>query len=358
VDGVGSVRSHFAGGGSFAVDTSGNISNVVADTNVGGAGPGETTGGTGTINAVSTTTGRATMSLSLGGKTLNQAVYMVNPDEFLIVGTDPASSGVPIYGGRAIVTASSFTLSSLSGNYMVHETGIDYPCTTGLIQSPPEFFACTEVDLDLWNMQSGSYSGTHYWYYFSPTYFVPSTFSGATYTVDASSGRVALAGRGVFPQSSATVLYIAAPTANTEPISAFYVDGSSSAAFFGFVEFQPAQTYSTSGIAGNYMDATEDPNDPAIQNFTAVVSVSSGGVITGSGYTSGSSGLGTGSADSTITIGSNGVGSRSFSSACGAPPTEVAITNGTTVFLIPQGGYYCGGAAYAAPGVVEILELQ
>jgi hypothetical protein len=199
-------------------------------------------------------------------------------------------------------------------------------------------------------MQSGSYSGTHYFYEYSPAIFMPRRFSGATYAVDATSGRVTL--------GSGVVLYIAAPTENTEPISAFYVDGGGSDAFFGFVEFQPAQTYSTGGIAGNYMDANEDPNDTGIRNFTAVVSVSSEGVITGSGYISGSSGLGTGSAVGTITMGSNGVGNRTFPSGCGAPPTEVAITNGTKIFLIPVGGYYCGGAPYMVPAVVAVFELQ
>src|SRR5208282_301588 len=107
VDGFDSYGYHYASAGSFSVNTSGNISNAFGDTREYISGNGETTGGTGTINAISTTTGRATMELTFGGRTTDQAIYMVNADEFFIVGTDPVSS-VPIYSGRAIVTASSF----------------------------------------------------------------------------------------------------------------------------------------------------------------------------------------------------------------------------------------------------------
>ncbi len=348
VDGVDSSGGrHFASAGSFTVDTSGNISSGFADTNYAGASPGETTGGTGKIDAISTTTGRATMTLTLGGQTTHQAIYMVNADEVFMIGTDPLSS-VPIYSGRAIVTASSFTQSSLSGNYVIHTTGIE---------PPGDFIPCADVLLVLVNLDStsGTYSGTSYYYELSAGVFVPSPVSGATYVVDATSGRTTLSGLGWVVGHD--VFYIATPTATTEPISAFFVATSDYRANFGFAEFQPSQTYSTSGMAGNYFAGTEDPGDNTVSNEIDVVNVSSGETVTGSGYASGDGGLGTTSPSGAISIGSNGVGGWQYQYG-GCPLGYWAITNGTRLFTIPVGGGYCNGVPVLRPAVVTVYERQ
>jgi len=358
VDGVNSSGGHFASAGSFTVNTSGDISGGFEDMNDAGTIPGELTGGTGTINTISPATGWATMSLTFGGQTTHQAAYMVNADEFFLVGTDPLSS-VPIYSGRVIVTASSFSESSLSGNYIIHATGIDPTCEWYLLQKPPSNTPCADVLLALVNLDStsGSYSGTSYYYELSSSVFVPSTVSGETYTVDATSGRTTLSALGWVVGSA--VFYIATPTASTEPISAFFVPTEDHRADFGFAEFQPSQTYSTSGMAGNYFVGTEDPSDNSVSNEIDVVNVSSGGTITGSGYNSSYGGLGTTSPSSTISaisIGSNGVGSGQYG---GCQNTEYeAITNGTRIFFILIGGSYCNGINIALPAVVTVYELQ
>jgi len=352
LDGWGSDGGHYASAGSFTVDTSGNISSGFEDFNSAGTAPGKLTGGTGTFNAISTTTGRATMSLSIGGITTDQIIYMVNADETFIIGTDPVSS-VPIFSGRAIVTASSFSQSSVSGNYIIHTTGLEPNCPALLSGEIFYYVSCNSTALSLVNLDpaSGTLSGTSYYYSMSPAIFEPSSFSGVSYAVDATSGRTT-AGLG---WTGAGVFYIATPTATTEPISGFYVSTPDSRAHFGFVEYQPSATYSTSGMAGNYFYGTEDSGDSAFPNEIGVVGVSSGGAVTGSEYDSGDGGLGTSSPASTISMGSNGVGSRTFSDGCGG---IVAITNGTRLFVMRDAGCYSNGSPIFLPAMINVYEFQ
>ncbi len=348
VDGVNDhYGSHFASAGSFTVNTNGKISNAFADTNDGaGTGGSETTGGSGTINAISSTTGRTTMSLTLGGQTTHQAVYMVNADEFFIIGTDPLSS-VPVYSGRAIVTAGSFTPSSLSGNYGIHTTDVTSSCEYYQGGFWYRIAPCPSVNLYLLSLDSisGTYSGTHYWYSGMPGVDIPSQFSGATYAVDPTSGRVTLS------SLSGSAVYIATPTANTEPLSAFFIhtlelDG----AAFGFAEFQPSQTYSTSALAGHYFYGTEDPGANTFGYEAGVIHIASSGAITGSQYQSGPYGLAAESVGGTVSVGSNGVG--------GAGADIVAVTNGTRLLLMPFGSPYVNGVPVLYAPVVTVIEVQ
>ena len=351
VDGVNYLYgAHFASGGSFTVDTSGKISNAFADTNDDGAGPGETTGGAGKINAISSTTGRATMSLTFDEQTTHQAAYMVNADEFFIIGTDPLSS-VPIYSGRAIVTASSFSQSSLSGNYIINTTDVFNMCSYSEGGSLYQIIPCPFVKLALVNLDStsGTYSGTVYGYEGIPGVDIPYQLSGATYAVDATSGRVTLSDPIGMPGSG--VVYIATPTANTEPISAFFVQTVSVAgALFGFAEFQPSATYGTSALAGKYFYGTEDPGANTFSYEAGVINIASGGALTGTQYQSGPNGLATESVSGTVSVGSNGVGS--------AGDDIVAITNGTRLFVMPYGSPYINGVAVISAPAVIVIELQ
>ncbi len=350
VDGVDYIGYHFASAGSFTVDTSGNISNAFGDTSEKGqVGTSETTGGTGTINAISSTTGRATMSLPLGGQTTHQAIYMVSADEFFMIGTDPLGN-VPIYGGRAIVTASSFSQSSLSGNYIIHTTATSAGLCMQLSGGVEYYVPCTEVNLWLVNANSGALSGTLYFYVSSPAHMIPAPFSGVTYAVDATSGRTTTS------STMAPISYIATPTATTEPIFAFSV-GPDANAEFGFVEFQPSQTYSNGALAGNYFAGTEDPGDETVTDEIGVVNISSGGTVTGGGYASGEGGVATTSPSGTVSIGSNGVGTMQYS-PYGCPYNYVAITNGTRLFTILDGGVYCNGVPVFRPAVVTVYERQ
>jgi hypothetical protein len=203
---------------------------------------------------------------------------------------------------------------------------------------------CAGVTLGLVKMNSSTnaFSGTIYDYDSgsggSSQTFLPG--SGASYAVDATSGRATISGAG----TGAPILYIAVPTANTEPISAFLISTDDSASF-GFAEFQPSQTYSTGGMAGNWFVGTEDPGDNTVDDESDVVTVSSSGVVTGTGYKSGQNGLRSSSPSGTASIGSNGVGN--------AGTNTVAITNGTKLFFIEQ-----FPAGTGDPAVITVVEHQ
>ena len=91
-----------------------------------------------------------------------------------------------------------------------------------------------------------------------------------TYVVTGTSGRVALSQTNSQTALSLPVLYIASPP--TDGISAFLA-GQDSTAMFGLAEFQPAQTYTTSALAGNYFFGTEDSRSNAVTNTVGTLSV-------------------------------------------------------------------------------------
>lgn len=328
-DGVDAVGNHFGTAGFFAVNTTGTISSGVEDM-TGSKGSVNYTGGTGSIGTVSTTTGRATMSLTFGVYTAHAAIYMVNADESFYLGTDTLGSDYAIYSGRLIVTASSFSTSSFSGSYIFHVTGIQTGCTVGS--------NCANVSLGLVKVTSGSISGTSY------NYDVNNGGSSqpitGTLSVDATSGRTTISGAGGNPP----VIYIAAPTATTEPISTFMV-GTDDSAAFGMMESQPSQTYSVSGLTGKYFAGTEDPGDNTVENQALVLNVSSTGTFTGSGFKSGQDGLAAKTNNGTVAMNADGVGNVGSGT--------VAMTNGTMLFFIDQANPSDG-----KPAVVGVVEKQ
>ncbi len=196
MDGTDSKGAPVSIAGSFGVSGTGSIANGNADINDAGATAvsGALTGGTGSIAGISATTGRGTATFTIGtGHAYNWAIYMVNASEFFIVETDTlgTSSSTPITiltSGRAVVTASSFTTTSLSGNYIFHQSG-----TASCNNNP-----CARVNLGLVNFNNGGLNGQLNQYdqndlnggNQSP--IVQQSIALGTYVVTASSGRVAL----------------------------------------------------------------------------------------------------------------------------------------------------------------------
>ena len=299
---------HFAMAGSFA-NSGGSLSKGTVDTDDGGN-LGDFTGVTGTINGpISANTGRATANFL--SQIFDWSIYVVNTSEFFIVGTDPLSN-VPMAGGRAIVTSSSFSSSALSGNFVIHTNGN----TNG----------AASVDLELLTMtpgggQTGTLSGTVY-SDGGGSGAQTTTLSGVTYNVDPASGRVALGN----PSDNLPVLYLTTPT---DGISAFLV-GVGGDAQMGLAEFQPSQTYSTASVAGTFAFGTEDPGANTVYNEVGAATISTSGSATGTADSSSTSGLAAGAAfNPTLTFNSSGVGSLSTI-------PSVAITNGTKIFYIDE----------------------
>ena len=110
----GNAFVHLAAGGSFD-NSNGALSNGVDDINVDGFYSPNSPNHTGSIDPISATTGRTTANFDI----FDWAVYVINPSELFLIGTDTYETSA----GRAIVTTSSFTANSLSGNYILHSTG-------------------------------------------------------------------------------------------------------------------------------------------------------------------------------------------------------------------------------------------
>jgi hypothetical protein len=312
LDGTDSTGGHVAVGGSFSLNTStGAISNGFTDVDDAGTLPGGAggfSGATGSIGTISTTTGRATGSFVAGtGGTFNLAYYVVNKNELFVITSDVPAAGKPAISGRILVTGSTFSNSSLNGNYIIHISG-----SSSGSASPT---------LGLLTLSGGTLNGTLFQYQAGVASTNP---IGGTYSVNATSGRVTLAGTG----NHSPVLYL---TTATDGISAFIV-GTDNAGIFGAAELQPSATYSVSSVAGNFFFGTDDPSDNTIKNEVGTVSVTSGTV---SGLQDSSQPtspfLQTGKTVSgTFVINADGTGNLG--------PNTVLITNGTKVFFMDESG--------------------
>src|SRR4029077_1771150 len=124
-DGAGIERKSLAG---TTTNSSGTLMNSFADTNVGGIASDELSGGSGTLGAVSATTGRGTGNYTIqdNGNTLtfNFAYYVVNQNEFLIITTDDTiNPGVVQLTERAIALSSTPPIPN--GFYMFGAIGLN-----------------------------------------------------------------------------------------------------------------------------------------------------------------------------------------------------------------------------------------
>jgi len=278
-DGVDFNNGHFALGASLSLNRAtgamGGTSEDVLDFNASNSSASNITGVTGQIvtgpispgpgSPTTATTGRATLSITSTLGTYHFSIYIVNANEFFLLGSDTYSASFPLQSGRAVYYTSS-TLTSTGGSAILHETGIDtnngnLSCTSS---TPCAAADVGIVTLTPSNSTSGSLSG-------STTYTEAGSSStqpiSNNYTVDLVSGRMTLS-------DFSAVTYLATPEANgnagdTEPISFFAVVSSSTTALFGVGEFQPTATYSNGSLSGNFMFGGEDAGQNA--NFNQVV---------------------------------------------------------------------------------------
>jgi hypothetical protein len=330
-DGFDMAGKHVAIGGSFSFNNAnGNLSNFAEDFDDGGT-ISTVTGATGAAISTATTgsTGRETVTLSLPGPTtLHLASYIVNANEMLLISTDTLSASVPTYSGRAIVTGSSYTANSLSGNYIYRAEGVDYQ-SDGATCAASGPCALTEVAVLKADAATGALGGTLYQLQAGATQ--TSTITNTTYSVDSSSGRVQLssAGGGTLP-----VVYLAAPvttgTDTTESIDAFIVGSGPTinsntgdpTALFGFIEAQPSGPYALNSPPA-YILATEDPGQITDNNVVGSGSFSSG-AISPLRDVSGTTGLMNGPTSFAFTVNADGT-----LSGAAASPNLAGVTNNT-----------------------------
>jgi hypothetical protein len=114
--------------GSFA-NAGGSISSIFADFNDNGTASGELTGGSGMINAVDPTTGRAKANFTVpGGPTFDAVIYVINANDFYVLSTDQVSTNTPntpLVSGRALATSNTFTAGALNGFSLLASEGFD-----------------------------------------------------------------------------------------------------------------------------------------------------------------------------------------------------------------------------------------
>jgi large repetitive protein len=229
-------------GGSFS-NTAGSLSNGTADDNIGGTASGELDGGSGTLTAVSTTTGRGTGSYTItttdGSLTFDFAYYIVNGSDVLLVSTDdPATVGNFILSGRALV--SSATSIALNGFYMAAISGIDLngggagnnSVTIATLQATGAGAIPTAT---LYANDAGTFGSQ--------------TFTNGAYALDTSTGRLTITGVGT---GTAPVAYVTA-TAAEDDIAAFLI-GTDSATSSGFLALQgtSAPDFTTGSVSGGF----------------------------------------------------------------------------------------------------------
>jgi hypothetical protein len=348
-DGVDSSGRHVALAGIFNATTGA----IQYDFDEGGS-LGANCSGSGVIASVSSADGRGLLTLTpeCGFSTsAHEAIYVVNAQEFFFIQIDRFTGGLqfgggsPILSGRAVVTGSFFSAGALNGNYILHMTGQ----TGGAAQASLALLTLTPGGAN-----SGTVSGTLFSYN-AAAGGTTTAITSATYTVDPSSGRVTFSGIGI----GSLVAYVATPT---DGISASLVCEPDDV--LGFLEFQPAQTYSIAGIKATYMWGTEDPGDSSVTEETGPTSPDRGGSI-GTPYfatapgplgtaTAAVSGKGLGKSFS-VSINSDGTGT--ITAFIGGSPNGVAITNGTKVFFMVEAACGFSGCIYPAnAAVINVLE--
>jgi hypothetical protein len=179
-----SIQNRAALAGSFT-NAGGTLGPIFADFNDGGTLSGEITGGSGVINTVSTTTGRATASFTVPGvlSAVDAVIYVLNGNDFYVLTDDAIAANVPLLSGRALNTPGTFTAGALNGFSVLASEGFDAPNFANVVAIGTAQFSSTG------NTATASFTQSD-----AGTVTTP-TFTG-TYAVDAAnptSGRVQFA---------------------------------------------------------------------------------------------------------------------------------------------------------------------
>lgn len=273
---------------------------------------------------VDTTTGRTSLSFSVGIATVNFAFYVVNSGEALGITTDPLSVTNPIAAGEVKLQSGSMTASSLSGNIVLHDTALSSTgpiVVLGLLNAD----GISNISGPTFNNAAGTLGNP--------------TFSGS-YTV-ASNGRVALSG-GANPP----VFYLFGTNQGFEV-------GTGPDSSFGFLENQSAGPFSNASFSGAYFLGVEDPQsnffvDMSAGEFTANGS-SSSPMLAGMVDQTSLNGLVPGvEISGSYSIGSNGVATIALTPLNGTP-----VTNQVIIISPSKLVYFANGTTHP---VIYVLE--
>ncbi len=304
--GVDSSQNPIAIAGSFKADGAGNITGFAADTNDNGVLTSQTAF-TGTYNVDAL---RGTMQFKLGGNTYNYSFYQKSPSELFVISVDTLSSNVPLVSGLIEQQTGTFSTTSLKGAGVLELNGLAVLSGTHV----------PDVTLGLATADGNGNLGVVYDEY-KGQLLTPQTFNG-TYSVDASSGRVALTSTG-----TPTILYL------FNSNQAFVLGGDASASS-GLLEPQSGSGFNSGSFKGNYLGGSLPLSSPSAMNEVALAAADGNGNVTITYDNSGPKGLVT----NTTTTGTYSVGSNGRITVTAADgtarvfyvvsPTEAALLSG------------------------------
>jgi hypothetical protein len=316
-------RTTFAG--SFS-NANGALSAGYADLNEGGTPSGELTGGSGQLGTIDTATGRGTgtfiVSVGQGNTyTFDFTYYLINGSALYLLSSDsPVGVGSPaLLGGRALVSSSSFSTGALDGYYAAATEGLDTTAGTGRGKNA--------VQIATMNATSAGTIPTANFYINDAGNYTTTTYTSATYNVEATSGRASLT---LASNATLAVVYLTASTALDDGVVGFVV-GNDATAQSGILVSQSTSTpnYSLASVTGNYASSTEEDVNGANGAFLGAFTFNGTG-----GYTVESKI--TGSLTNTPSAGNIAINSDGSGSLDGG--NFPLVTSGSVVFAIPKTG--------------------
>jgi hypothetical protein len=249
-------------------------------------------------------------------------VYVINSSELFFVSLTLSKDG-PEFSGRAIATSSSFSAPSISPNYIFRFTGSSVGA------------ASTSIGLASFSTPgspgiSGTVSGTMNQYLGGTA--TTQELAGA-YSFGIAAGELRITGA---TAATSPICYLANPF---DGVSAFCI-GTDSSAGFGILDTQPAATYSSSSLSGNFYFGGGEPGDNTVPGLSGVASITSGN-LQGVRDASAQSGFSLASPlNATLSINADGSGNLGANT--------VAVTNGTVLYFIDETGNL--------PPLVQVVE--
>ncbi len=252
-DGGNPSLGHAAMAGYFSTDGVGGVTTDTLDLNDAGTLSSQHNTGAGAFEVGSQGLGVVSLELP-NGMTFVATVYAVNSTEAILISQVPASSGVPLLSGRMFASGSSFSQSTVNGNYIAHGQGFEPSSNTSYaFLQLLNFDGASSLTGTTWtddgvNTDQGGVA-------------LP---GGITYAVDAGTGRVTLAGDG----NSSPVMYVfPAINAPVNGASGFILSGGADGAL-GEMLFQSATPPNYVQTSVEFSYSLGDVDDTSSQDVT------------------------------------------------------------------------------------------
>ena len=314
LSGTDSSHNPVAMAGSFSADGKGNITGYGADMNDNGVLTSVNPGFTGSyaLNGL-----RGSLQLAWNSKTYNFSFYPVNATELYVISVDTLANGVPLLSGFIDQQTGTFSNASLKGAGVLELNGL--ASISGALNA--------DVTLGIENASGAGNLSVSYDEY-KGQLLSPQSFTG-TYTVAATSGRVALSSSG-----TPAILYL------LDTNVAFVLGGDSSASS-GILEPQSGTSFSNSSFKGNYLGGSIALDSPSVINEVALAVPDGNGNVAITYNNSGSSGLKT-NQSTTGTYAVDGKGRTVITAADGATRVFYVVSPTKAVLLSGEEGGYLG----------------